>query len=228
VEIAVASARIEGCSEKDHPAEIVVLALAIARVRVIVLTLVAYLLAHACVPHKELRFLMPIAPLWFALAGGGLAWLASRLRFGGWAAIAIAVAVGAQFALSTRDITFADMGQYTHEERGARPPWHHDEGPNLAFWAAGEHDDLCGMILLGTPFYASGGYSYLHKNVPMMIHDSPAYLASGNYVALPRSLAAPVDYRVIETYPDYVLAKRSGMCVPPPPGVAEPTTWAPQ
>lgn len=187
-----------------------------ARVRVIPLTVIGYVAAHVWVPHKEYRFLMPIVPLALGLAGGGLGFVFDRVRRGGgWWATGVAVVVGALLARKLETITFADMGSFQDNDVGKQAPWHHEEGPNLAFWEAGKHDDLCGIVMVGTPLISSGGYSYLHKDVPLL---GWAYgdVKEANYLAAPRLTAPPSGWRLVAGFPDYVLFKRDGGCAPSP------------
>jgi hypothetical protein len=199
------------------------LVLVFARARVLPIFVLLYIGAHNAIPHKEYRFLMPIVPILFALSGAGLGWLLEKIptvtvrarsvRLGGWVATWLAVAVGLQLAQKTSVITFEEMGQNVGSPDGKIPPWHHEEGPNLAFWEAGQHNDLCGMAMIGIPMISTGGYSYLHKNVPLL---NSADLSSANYLAMPRALAPPHGWRLVAGFPDYILVKREGPCTPAP------------
>jgi hypothetical protein len=199
------------------------LALSFRWARVLPIFVLLYIAAHNAIPHKEYRFLMPIMPILFALSGAGLAWVlgklpevtvrARRIGIGGWMATALAVAMGLTLALKTRAITFEDMGQGVGSPMGQTAPWHHEEGPNLAFWEAGQHNDLCGMAMVGIPMISTGGYSYLHKNVPLL---NSMDTSSANYLALPRMVPPPSGWRLVAGFPDYVLVKREGPCTPAP------------
>jgi GPI mannosyltransferase 3 len=199
------------------------LILVFTRARVLPIFVLLYVGAHNAIPHKEYRFLMPIMPILFALSGAGLGWLleriptitvrGNRVGLGGWIATWFAVAVGLQLAQKTSVITFEEMGQSVGSPDGKWKPWHHEEGPNLAFWEAGQHNDLCGMAMVGTPLISSGGYSYLHKNVPLINSMDPS---TANYLAMPRRIAVPQGWRMVARFPDYVLVKRDGPCTPAP------------
>ncbi len=209
------------------------------RAIVLTLTVAAYIGAHNAVPHKEYRFLMPIMPALVALASGGLGWLLEKLPrvtlrpfaftreaagsrpLGGWLATAMAMALGLFLAHKSANITFEEMGQSVGSPDGQWPPWNHEEGPNLCFWEAGQHNDLCGIIMVGTPLISTGGYTYLHKNVPIL---SMFDLSATNYAAYPEGYPPPPGYRVVATFPakslsakTYYLLKRDGGCTPPPP-----------
>jgi hypothetical protein len=70
---------------------------------------IAYVLVHCAVPHKEFRFLMPIAPLAFALSAAGLAELFARMRHGARFGVALALAC-AGMALYTPYLTWEKLG----------------------------------------------------------------------------------------------------------------------
>lgn len=197
------------------------------RARVLMIVTLVYVMAHEYIPHKEFRFMMPIVPLVMGLAGGGLGLAFERMRgvrWSGWAATVVAMGIGVLCMRKTQTITFEDMGQYVGGADGKWRPWHHEEGPNLAFWEAGKHPDLCGIVMTGTPLISTGGYSYLHKDVAILGSFSPTDLAAANYLAVPRLTAPPEGYRIVSAYPDtapgiggYVLFRRDGPCAPRPP-----------
>ncbi len=141
-----------------------------------------FLLTHANVPHKELRFLYPAFGLLAALIGIGLSelwdWI-SRINTrrvwssASWRITLRMLIVGTmlglilwigrspfQIARATVDIKVIDgaadqataYGQYDSENR--------------LLWAAYQQADLCGLSLDLAPV-STGGYSYLHRNVPL-------------------------------------------------------------
>ncbi len=200
-----------------------------ARTRVLPLAIVAYMWGHILIPHKEYRFLMPPIPLVLDLAGGGLGWLverASQWKRGedaaraateiGWAATAAAVLLGTSLTHKLFTITFGDMGSFQDSPMGKNPPWFHEEGPNLAFWEAGKDPELCGIIMVGIPIIATGVYSYLHREVPIITRMDTG---AANYLAAPALMQPPHGYRLVKSFrkDDYALFKRPGTCSPPPP-----------
>jgi hypothetical protein len=127
------------------------------------------------------------------------------------------------------------MGQFRGGREDGWAPWNHEAGPNLAYWEAGKHDDLCGIATIGTPLISAGGYSYLHRNVPMVGGLSSFDLATANYLAAPRLTVPPRGYVLVRGFSfhvrvfprsdhkempppdyDYVLFRRDGPCAPPP------------
>lgn len=193
--------------------------LSLRRTAVLTLTLGLFVAAHVATPHKEYRFMMPIVPLVLAVSAGGLAWILDKLpdvrgkKTVSWVAAALGSLTGAFLAYKLATITFCDMGSFCDVAVGKTPPWHHEEGPNLSFWEAGQHNDLCGIGMSGVPLISSGGYSYLHKNVPIL---SAGDTRGANYMAIPRLRPPPPNYRLVGFYGDFALFKREGGCEPAP------------
>lgn len=210
----------------------VLAALALERQRVwrhLALVLV-YVLVHAAVPHKELRFIVPIAPVMLALSAVGVASVVTslsqrhpRLRSPRAplllaAAVAIAIAIG--FSERSVAMTFADLG---HDDglaaglaEGEDSPWHAAEGINRLLWAAGAANDSCGVVINDIPWSSTGGYAYLHKDVPLFFSMSPEHLESANYLIARREFHQPWQYTEGLESRGFTLFRREGGCAPPP------------
>jgi hypothetical protein len=190
-------------------------ALAARRQAALALLLAVYVLAHSLVPHKELRFLMPVVPLSIAVAAAGLAdgreWLEGRLeaRRGNaifWGAMGLAFAAMLVRAVS---LERTDLGY-----RSKGPAWHYLEDYDRLLWDAGGRDDVCGVLLVGTQPVWVGGYSYLRRNVPLLgasrllRADDPAV----NYVVTPASAGIPAGFTEVAASGELRLARRDGPC----------------
>ncbi|MGH7282536.1 MAG: hypothetical protein ACRELY_13500 [Polyangiaceae bacterium] len=193
--------------------------LSLRRTLILTVTLGLFVAAHVETPHKEYRFMMPIVPLVLAVSAGGLAWIIDKVpdirgkKMVSWVAAGIGSLTGALLAYKLATITFCDLGAFCDNAVGKTAPWHHEEGPNLCFWEAGQHNDLCGMGMSGVPLISSGGYSYLHKNVPF---TSAGDTRVANYIAIPKLRPPPPEYRLVGFYGDFALFKRDGDCAPAP------------
>lgn len=182
-----------------------------------------YLLLHMVVPHKELRFVMPVMPILFALAAVGLerfitalATRVPRLR----AEILMAV-IGIPLALlmATRapHLSYAQMGQ----ARGKALAGQLGDGFNQLLMQLNEIPDVCGVALAGIDIIWVGGYTYLHRNVPFIeleratMDGSP----SANYLLAPAKwnrIPSPIATRVARVG-EAVLYRYERACAPPPP-----------
>lgn len=180
----------------------------------------AYLLAHSLIPHKELRFIVPCFPIAAVLAGLGAAraYGLSRTRHGLWWLGLGASACAATFSLT--QLTYGRMGQYLDTPRSARRIWNTDEDANLLLAQAGRQPDLCGIAALGLRSAFTGGYTYLHRAVPLVYGSGLCDAqASVNYLLVPRtraSLLLPAGYAAVSESGDLGLFRRSGSCAPLP------------
>jgi hypothetical protein len=81
----------------------------------VALPVLLFLAVHSAIPHKELRFLYPVLPLFLLCAAVGLAGLLSKLPFPRRRQVAatgaLALVLLGAFAARARDVTFADIGQ---------------------------------------------------------------------------------------------------------------------
>jgi hypothetical protein len=148
---------------------------ALWRARGLAALVVAFYVLHALQPHKELRFLIPILPLFAALAGVGLDsvlrdWKTYRIR----AALAVlVVTVGMGSAVLAPNLTFGAIGQY--EQTRPQVSAYDDSGPiNRLLEAAGQQQDVCGLKIEASAHLAwTGGYSYFHRQVPLYWFQGP-------------------------------------------------------
>ncbi|MBK6691278.1 MAG: glycosyltransferase family 39 protein [Myxococcales bacterium] len=193
-----------------------------------------YFLVHSAVPHKEYRYLLPPVPLALTVAAAGLsmalpvcaAWVTGRwpslARRPVAAALAVALVVlsVAGFGERAAFMTFGDLG---HEDGLAAglafdndSPWHAAEGINRLLWAAGAADDTCGVVLKDIPWSSTGGFAYLHRDVPLLFAFSPRNLRSANVLIARREFQQPKDYREGPESRGFMLFRRDGPCEPPP------------
>ncbi len=138
--------------------------------------LAAFIALHLKVPHKELRFMIPIMPVACALIGVALSLLPRQPARLGLALISAVTLYS--FATASR-LTMGDVGSYP--ERAGSSAWN-DFGPvNRLMMAASTHDDLCGLRVDAHLAWA-GGITYLHRNAPLYMPGTPHQYGWFNYV----------------------------------------------
>lgn len=136
---------------------------------------VTVLVVHAAIAHKEWRFVVPAIALTVVLASIGLldasVWLARRpgaRRLGStWvAALGLAgwLAVSAERA-DTFDLARVSLPRGLSGEPTAA--FRHLRGSLLAFAALSSDDRICGVGLENRRWNLTGGYTWLHRNVPI-------------------------------------------------------------
>ncbi|MEY2930397.1 MAG: hypothetical protein RL033_1146 [Pseudomonadota bacterium] len=186
------------------------------RAPVLSLAVLLDLLVHSCIPHKELRFLVPALPLLGVLVGLGADRLFPRRTVArvGWALAVAASALG--LLLELPQLTYRELGQYLDVPRGTRRIWHADEEPNLLLAHAGQRADLCGLGVLGLRPAFTGAYTYLHRSVPLFYgRQTCGAEAALNYLLVPYYLAdslLPAGYQQVESLGWLGLFRREGGC----------------
>lgn len=178
----------------------------------------AYVFAHSVLPHKEFRFLVPCLPLFAAVTGVGIERIFSRLPAPRVVAIASALVATASFAVVLVRLDYQDMGQYKGTERASLSVWNSEEEPTLLLADAGKRPDLCGVAVLRARAAFTGGYTYLHRDVPLIYESELCSAAPANYVIGPVSHGAqllPGAYTLESQRGAWGLYHRDGGCRAP-------------
>jgi len=118
------------------------------------------LASHSIIPHKELRFIYPAMPIVITLAALGFVEFAEDFNKWGRPPLssrAIAV-LGLIFCIFTSAL-FAWRS----------PRWSHFSGGLIAMDRLSHDPSVCGVGLYGIEWVYSGGYSHLHRNVPIIL-----------------------------------------------------------
>ncbi len=158
-------------------------ALAARRAPGLCAAVLAFLVLHSLVPHKEFRFILPVLPAWGALAGLGMD---SALRFfqarsPRWAGLVVVPPfLAAAFSAATfHRLTFGDLGAYegVKSEQSA----YQDFGAvNRLLTLAGQLPEVCGLKVEAVQMAWAGGYTYFHKDAPLYPYLGPPR-SSGKY-----------------------------------------------
>jgi hypothetical protein len=177
----------------------------------------AFYLLHALQPHKELRFLLPVLPLFAALAGVGLDSVLRHLppspvRS---ALPLVVVAVAGLSGLRVGGLTFRDIGQYPGP-KSLQNAWD-DFGPvNRLLVTAGKLPDVCGLKVEAAHLAWTGGYSYFHRDVPLYAQHGPGR-ESGLYSHVLTFSGAAANGEVVASEGPFALVRLpGGRCTPDP------------
>jgi hypothetical protein len=183
-----------------------------------------FLAVHSAIPHKELRFLFPVLPFFLLGAAVGLAGLiarfpysrASRSAAGG----TVAVVLLAVFFARARQVSFADIGQdmapFAHGGPTSGLVWGAFDERNRLLNEAGTHPDICGLVAPNMNAYWTGGYTYLHRRVPLLWSAAGPYFEAANYALMsPGQPMRDARFRRISQVGAYILYRRDGVCASP-------------
>ncbi len=191
-------------------------ALALAGARrapLVLLVPLAILLSHSAIAHKEARFVLPALPFILLLASIGTTDAIDLIR-SWWPRVhhtmLTAAALGCWIAASavlTQTLQFRRLIRKNADRLAA-------------FHEVRTLDSACGLALLDVDWFSSGGYTYLHREIPIFAVSNEAELveirAEANVVLArqPGPVAEPGyrQWRCFES--DLCLYVREGTCEP--------------
>lgn len=164
------------------------LLLGLRRAPGLVLVGLTFLVAHSAIPHKELRFILPVLPVFFAAAAVGFS-LLPKAKWIQQVALAAVMVVSIFSAVRFKALTFGDLGAYP--DRKTASAWD-DYGPVFRLMlAASKFPDVCG-IWIEAHLAWTGGSAYLHRNAPLYMPGMPTPPGSINYaIARKGTVSAP-------------------------------------
>jgi hypothetical protein len=180
------------------PAPVLLFLVTVGAVRAPALALAALvtLMLHSLVPHKEVRFIylaLAAAPILAGLGAATLLRALSARRDGRAVGGGVVAVLGVAALLSWRNATAPALA--------AR--WSFNRATIGMFLAAHHRPDLCGLGVRDMRVIDSGGYAYLHRDVPVLFEAfDPAIRLDGVQV--------PLRFAVM----------RHGVAVPQAPGPA--------
>jgi GPI mannosyltransferase 3 len=198
---------------------LVVLGLAVVgaiRQRVAALFATVAFLTHSLIAHKEYRFIYPVMVVIALLASQGLARVYARFsaRNRVSQAMAMGMAVLVWSAISGwRALRFATPGS-----NGRDSMWRLNSDSLMGMAAIGADEGVCGVGLVDVSWGGTGGYSYLHRNVPvylivepwMLLPTTPAF----NTALVPIELSSAIPgYTVEKCWQTACVVKRQGTCI---------------
>jgi len=178
----------------------------------------AFLIAHSLIPHKELRFIFPALPVACALAGVGLDEFVGRAPVWMSRSLAAVLAASIVFSAATfHQLTFRDLGSQP-VVGGPRSSAYDFGGPaNRLLLQASARSDLCGIKVESTLIEWTGGYSYLHRQVPIYRFDGPSRQSGRFNYVIARAGSVP-PHEVVAVDGKQVLARLPMTRCTPDPG----------
>jgi GPI mannosyltransferase 3 len=198
----------------------IILALIAVRYRTVMMWLLvaaAIIVSHTLIGHKEYRFIFPATAclaVAAALSTADLVEIAART-----------VAIGHRTALLGCAIVLWVATSFTLAFSPTfRPAWRLlGDGIGTFFWLA-KQPNLCGLWLYDYGWWQVGGYSYLHRHVPIYDVMSDPSESTINYIMLRRrslpSLSSLKDSYTLQRCTGYddaedlCVAVRQGTCAP--------------
>lgn len=193
----------------------VLVALAAPRARGLLAITIAFVLVHSLLPTKAFRYILPALPLFGSLAALGLEEIRRRGRLE--LAYGAAAVLGASVlwsAVTFHDLTWGNIGPY--EQTRAPESAYDDKGPvNRLLIAAGRRPDLCGLKVETDQLVWIGGYTYLHRPVPLYPMTGPAR-ESGLYNYVIAAAGSDVAGVVAEDANRILVRLPNASCVPDP------------
>ncbi|HJP66903.1 MAG TPA: hypothetical protein VKA30_11450, partial [Actinomycetota bacterium] len=175
------------------------------------------------VPHKEGRFLLPVLAVLCGLAAIGLDELGRLagpfVRRTAMAAVLVAITLS---VVHLPDLTYADVGQSGFPQ--AESAYGRGAQATRLLLKAHTVPDLCGLRIEGITWVFTGGYTWLHRQVPLENPDSNFHNPGVfNYVISPAGRVT--DGTVVARDNGWALTRLPGEgCPSGPPAWSKPTS----
>ncbi len=154
----------------------VALAVCFKHARGLALIAFAFFALHSVVPHKEIRFILTVLPLFGACVGVALTHLPKQLP---WAVLAAALVS----LVKVKDLTWGELGAYP--ERAGQTAWDDYGAYNRLLLAASRQPQVCGVFVVGAHLAWVGGIAYLHHKAPLYMPGMAVPQRGVNYVITP-------------------------------------------
>lgn len=170
--------------------------------------------SHSLMAHKEIRFLYPIVPLAITLSSIGVveaaASLRNRLRLPTFSVSV--VTIGLVFFILSSALMASQFSS-----------WCQTPGALAAFDRLSRDSTLCGAAFYKVRWFDTGGYTHLHRDVPIVpIFDSVEFASKApafNALVAPLGLSdLPIEFKLNECSNGICVYRRIGLCKAPQPG----------
>jgi phosphatidylinositol glycan class B len=166
--------------------------------------------AHSMISHKESRFIYPAVPLAITLASIGIVEIAKTCGAIWKSPLRTRIVVGGSVAFVSA-MSFWLSAQFVYRAE--------DGGGLAAFRQLSRDPNVCGIGLHGVAWLETGGYTYLHRRVPIfpLIGEyqareaSPGFNALLSFGTLDR---VEGNFHLQTCWGEVCLYKRPGLCKP--------------
>ncbi|MDP1919770.1 MAG: hypothetical protein Q8L14_26185 [Myxococcales bacterium] len=141
----------------------------VRRATPVVVLAALFLVGHLALPHKELRFIVPMLPLLCAAAAAGIEQVLAWRQWAGVLALSGLLVTSFVSVVTFHSLSFTQLGRY--DDASA-----YDAGGPLTrlLMAASGREDLCGLGLVTGERSKTFAYFALHRNVPLYEAPLPA------------------------------------------------------
>ncbi len=168
--------------------------------------------SHSVIPHKEIRFIYPILAPAITLAALGIVDLLHEIRRGmrflenpRWV-----VAISVVFFFASSALLAAKCADWYKTRWGVG-----------AFDRLSRDSEVCGVGIYRAIWWESGGYTHLHRDVPIIPLQSAGQLAKdapaiNALIAPADSPGLPSGFGQTQCWEGVCLYERPGTCTPPP------------
>jgi hypothetical protein len=146
--------------------------------------------AHSAIPHKELRFILPMLPLAVAATAASFDALPRRLKLAGLGLLLTGSVVS---AATFPSLTWGDLGAQQHHPDAEGSAWDDSGSINRLLLVARRQRDLCGLRVDAAPAF-HGASTYLHRPVHIY-HGVPESSGFYNYAIAGKGSGLPVVAR---------------------------------
>ncbi len=194
--------------------------------RLLLLTAAIVWATHSLIAHKEYRFVYPALPMLLIVAGCGLGRLYrrfERISASPWRRRAALGALLLACCLTSLFLAPRFDASRTGVELATDGPshWRYFRAPLRFFRALSRDKTACGIGLRRVHWALTGGYTYLHRNIPLYDIDSSRKLqdlSDGFNYLMASGITAPRvgPYTRVGCMDGYCLYRRPGSCAPRP------------
>jgi hypothetical protein len=168
----------------------------------------AVIIPHLFIAHKEFRFLYPVLPILLTLASIGLIdtfrFIEGKFHWN--------LSAKANLLVASCFILACSLGLASQFRR-----WHKDSGGLQMFGRLSRDQQACGLALIKIKWWETGGYTYLHRRIPVFQfsdrQEADSAARAFNRIAAPQSADAPLsDYSQVGCKNGVCLYRRDGSC----------------